>query len=468
MKGSTTGPVRAGPALAAIAAAGLALGAAVAVVGLGLGLRLVDGLAPRVIGGSATGLDLNALVPSLVATALLCIAGLVRGSAPALVTFAMGLAAFLGAVEAIAIIRSWLPTSSLEDRPLLVALAGVAGTSATWVVWRFFATAAPEPRRWVGLRTAAAVGLVALAFGAAVATASTAPLPVDPDAVTPYRLAARLMVAVTLGALALGSMLVVVPRLGRAWRRATGPAPIGWIDAMVEAFAPGLGRQRAAESERARLAADLHARVVPDLRQAMATAAASPVGGELVAERLRATLGDLETLMVERQSLVLEDFGLVAALEWLAERTQERTGVEVALDLDDDGGGVLQRRAVAGLPAAADAPGDEPRPPRAVERAAFRVALLATDNAIRHAPGARIAIRARVRAAAVRVEVSDDGPGFDVGAARAQPAGRRGLADMRTEAATVNARLEIGTTAAGGGPAATRISFDWPTGRGIA
>jgi signal transduction histidine kinase len=460
---------------AAAAAAGTAAVAAVTVVGLGLGLRLADELAPLVASASEADLDLDldldSLVPSLVAIALLCVAGLVRRVAPGLVAFALGLAALLGAIEAVAVIRAWLPASSPGERPILVALAGVAGTVATWVSWRFFTMAAPVPRRWAALRTATAVGLVALPFGLAVATATTAPLPDDPDAVTPYRLAARLMLAVSLGALALGAMLVVLPRLGQAWRRTTAPSPIGWVDALVEAFAPGLGRQRAAESERARLAADLHARVVPDLRQALTTAAASSPGSELVVERLRATLGDLETLMVERQSLVLEDFGLVAALEWLAERTQERTGAAIALDLEDEGGAEdVTHEAVEIAPAA------EPRPPRAVERAAFRVALLAADNAARHAPGATIAIRVRVGSGAVRVDVSDDGPGFDLEAARSRPSGRRGLADMTTEAAAVGARLEIRATAPGqpadrfaddGGRTGTAVIFEWPAGRAV-
>jgi signal transduction histidine kinase len=247
------------------------------------------------------------------------------------------------------------------------------------------------------------------------------------------------MLALVTGALILGSGSVVVPRLRQASRRARGSSPIGWLDALVETFVPSMGPQRAAEAERAKLAADLHATVVPELRRAIASAAATPA----VAGQLRTALDDLETLMVERQSTVLDEFGLVAALEWLAERIQERTGAEVTLDVD------------AGDLASAT----ESRPPRAIERAAFRSP--ARHRQRRPArPGRRIAMRVQARPAAVSLEVSDDGPGFDVEAMRVVAAERRGLTDMLNEAARIGARLAIDLSVTGG-PAGTHVSFEW-------
>lgn len=52
------------------------------------------------------------------------------------------------------------------------------------------------------------------------------------------------------------------------------------------------------------------------------------------------------------------------------------------------------------------------------------VALLASElvaNAVRHAKAATVAIRCEVTASHVRVEVIDDGPGFDPGSLPARP-----------------------------------------------
>ena len=92
-------------------------------------------------------------------------------------------------------------------------------------------------------------------------------------------------------------------------------------------------RREATEAERARLAADLHAHVLPELRRAAAAAASAGAPPEMQVD-LRRALEDVEQLMHQRQSIVLEQFGLVAALEWLAERTEERSALRVQLDLD--------------------------------------------------------------------------------------------------------------------------------------
>ena len=79
-----------------------------------------------------------------------------------------------------------------------------------------------------------------------------------------------------------------------------------------------------------------------------------------------------------RQSVVLEEYGLVAALEWLAERTQRRRPLVVDLELD--GAGVDDRGAIS----------------KPVAGAAFRVAQLAVDNVVRHADATRVVLRLTV------------------------------------------------------------------------
>src|SRR6267154_423149 len=78
---------------------------------------------------------------------------------------------------------------------------------------------------------------------------------------------------------------------------------------------------------------------------------------------LRTVDMELERLMADRWPVVLEAFGLVEALEDLAERTEADGTVEVGLEVQGAAG--------------------RPRPE--IERAAWRVAQLAIDNAVRHA-----------------------------------------------------------------------------------
>ena len=194
------------------------------------------------------------------------------------------------------------------------------------------------------------------------------------------------------------------------------------VPPLIDELVPGraAARDEATEAERARLAAELHAEVVPAVRRALAAVEA---GGsvERLATDLRDVLGEVEGLLAQRRSIVLEELGLVAGLEWLAERVEERGSTRVTVDVLD---------------------ASEIRPPRAVERAAFRVAALALDNVARHATGAAVAVTVLATAQRVTLSIEDDGPGItETRPAEARASGRRGLADMRAEAAAIGASL---------------------------
>lgn len=200
-------------------------------------------------------------------------------------------------------------------------------------------------------------------------------------------------------------------------------------------------RRIAIEEERARLAAELHAIVLPDLRRAAAAAAANGTPGDPVAAGLRSALVDVEQLIHGRQSVVLEQFGLGAALEWLAERVEERSDVRVTIEEADTSWiGVGNRTLTENMAAAR-------------QRAAFRVALLALDNVVRHSGASTATVQFGV-APRQFLAVVDDGAGMSASAAAARPG--RGLVDMRAEAVATGGTLEITSSESG-----TRVEIGW-------
>jgi signal transduction histidine kinase len=187
-------------------------------------------------------------------------------------------------------------------------------------------------------------------------------------------------------------------------------------------------------AERTRLAGDLHATVLPGLRRAIAEAEA---GGDpdVLARQLRTVDVELERLMADRWPVVLEAFGLVAALEDLAERIETDAGLAVQIDVERAG----------------------ERPPPSIERTAWRVAQLAIDNATRHADASNIMVTVAVAPEGVTLGISDDGRGFDPTASGAVRVGARGLADATRRALAVGATIRIEPRAGGG----TTVTFDW-------
>ena len=224
------------------------------------------------------------------------------------------------------------------------------------------------------------------------------------------------------------------PRAGTSWAENTWTLAAATIRELVPGQAAADEATLAAE--RTRLAGDLHATVLPGLRRAIAEAES---GGDpdTLAQRLRAVDRDLERVMADRWPVVLDAFGLVAALEELAEQVEADDALHVEIDVERNG----------------------ERPAVAIERAAWRVAQLAVDNAIRHAAATTITISVTVDPARVALAVADDGRGFDPARnASARPAGR-GLADADRRAAAVGARVTVDARPGLG----TRVAFDWPT-----
>lgn len=372
------------------------------------------------------------LLPVLAATALLLAAFLALPRSAAFAWAAATAAAAIGTLEVITVVRSLDGVAAGRAGHDLVALATLALIFGAAIGAGYGGRHWPRASRLArGAAVVTGAGLVATIVAAFSAVAAAGQPPVDAPLVgqlTPLRLATRVGLATIAGGFLVGLAADLGGPARRAFERwradSTKPADRR-LWRFVELLADELlswrvaDRRHAAEDERARLAADLHALVLPELRRAAATAEAKGMPAEVQVD-LRRALEDVEQLTHERQSIVLEQFGLVAALEWLAERTEERSQLRVELELD----GEVPDRPGAIDPAAA--------------RAAFRIALLALDNVVRHASATTATIRVTANPEALRLEVLDNGAGTV-----SDNRNGRGIGDMRAAAAASGGTVEV-------------------------
>ncbi|HEX7195501.1 MAG TPA: ATP-binding protein [Candidatus Limnocylindria bacterium] len=189
----------------------------------------------------------------------------------------------------------------------------------------------------------------------------------------------------------------------------------------------------AAETERARLAADLHDDALQQLTMLVRTL--DEGGQKEAAEEAREIATKLRSVVGDLRLPILDDLGAGAALEWLVERVGPLAGGPVKLERSD-----------------------ETRPPANVELAVFRVAQEALANAIKHGK-APIAVRYDVRAdGRVTLAIDDAGEGIGSGAAEEAPTlGHFGLLNMQQRAEQIGALLDVRRWPAGG----TRVALEW-------
>lgn len=203
----------------------------------------------------------------------------------------------------------------------------------------------------------------------------------------------------------------------------------------------------AGDEERARIARELHDSTAQTLAalcmQLGAAARVAAEEGDAAAaarmEELRRTCGDaleeVRTLAHTVHPRVLDDLGLVSALEWLGRQTREHTGLKVQVDAP-------LRRATL---------------PRDVQAALYRVAQEALRNATRHAQARAVRVTLDVRAGVAVLGITDDGIGFDVEAAERRRPGM-GLFSMRERVALAHGSVNIDSAPGSG----TRITASVP------
>jgi signal transduction histidine kinase len=157
---------------------------------------------------------------------------------------------------------------------------------------------------------------------------------------------------------------------------------------------------RAQEDERRRLARELHDDTIQSLialkQRVQLTrlglkghpAADSLVELESLAEQ---TIDNLRRQTRALRPIYLEDLGLVAALEMLAQETSQSAGIPVDFHCQ----------------------GDERRLPPEIELALYRMAQEALSNVARHAQASQANVDLRFESQAIALEVSDNGLGFE-------------------------------------------------------
>ncbi|MEO5964958.1 MAG: hypothetical protein ABIR11_05790 [Candidatus Limnocylindrales bacterium] len=396
--------------------------------------------------------DVSDWVPHLWALGAFTFVALTHSWAPTLAWVSLIVGATASTLASVGIVREVRAIAGDVTVPVLSALVAIALVVPPVVAAAYATWDGRRPRVVLALAWIAAGSLSATLIGSMVARTLLGERGGVPE---------WLWLGVVAGLTCIGLERDLRPAFGRTrerlaeTRRSDAADPDGRsgrsaftaVRVFVDELVPGreAGRHEAAESERGRLAADLHAEVLPSLRRALAEAEEGGTVERLAAD-LRMAVDEVEALLVSRRSIVLEEMGLLAALEWLAERTEDRSAVRVEI-------------LVAGDAVSPEAGRDAGRPPREVERAAFRVAQLAMDNVVRHAPGATVAVGIVMTPAVVRLRIEDDGDGPPIDEAAAARSGRRGIADMRAESRACEAVLEIGRGSGGQG---TLIAFRWP------
>jgi signal transduction histidine kinase len=182
----------------------------------------------------------------------------------------------------------------------------------------------------------------------------------------------------------------------------------------------------AQETERRRVALELHdetgqelTSILLGLRAVEDAATPEERAGALADVRALAvqTLQNVRRLAVELRPKALDDFGLVPALERLAESFGERTGMRVDLH-------ALQLDA---------------RLPEAIETTLYRVVQEALTNVVKHAQAEHVSIILARKGDSATAVIEDDGRGFDPSLVN----GGIGLAGMRERLALIGGRLEV-------------------------
>ena len=195
------------------------------------------------------------------------------------------------------------------------------------------------------------------------------------------------------------------------------------------------------ERERGRWARELHDETLQGLG-ALRLLLSSALAREepQLRSRVGAAVGQLETEITNLRGLIaelrpgaLDQLGLADAIEGLADHHRETAGLEVLTD-------------VAGCRRVEFDP--------ELESGVYRVVQEALTNVAKHAGASRVSVSVSCLPEALRLEVADDGVGFDPD----DPSAGFGLLGMRERVELAGGELEVGSVAGSG----TRLAAELP------
>jgi signal transduction histidine kinase len=189
----------------------------------------------------------------------------------------------------------------------------------------------------------------------------------------------------------------------------------------------------AQELERQRLARELHDETGQALTSILLGLkrldGESPEAVAELRELVVATLRDVRRLAVELRPKVLDDFGLVPALERLTQGFAEHTGISVDLEA-----GALTER-----------------PPVEVETAIYRIVQESLTNVVKHAQASSVSVVLTRGDGRIKAVIEDDGTGFapeTIGEGGIGLVGMRERIELLDGSLTVESSERSGTTVA--------------------
>jgi PAS domain S-box-containing protein len=195
--------------------------------------------------------------------------------------------------------------------------------------------------------------------------------------------------------------------------------------------------------ERTGIAREIHdvlGQELTALKMDLAWLARRATGQEVLVEKLRAMSAATDEIIQQVRRIsselrpgVLDDLGLLAAIEWQAEEFEERTGTLCTVESNVE---------------------DE-KLPRDVSTALFRIFQEALTNAARHAGAEHVAVRLWLEGDSLRLEVRDDGRG--ISHVQADHPESLGLLGIRERARRLGGTATIAAGSAGGTVVSVRV-----------
>ncbi|BDG07389.1 histidine kinase [Anaeromyxobacter paludicola] len=203
----------------------------------------------------------------------------------------------------------------------------------------------------------------------------------------------------------------------------------------------------AQESERKRIARELHDDTTQSLAVLVmgleaASAALRSGAGQPRLDEVKAlavqTLEEVHRIIRDLRPSVLDDLGFYSAVRWYADNTLGSRGVDVRCEI-----AATSRRL-----------------PPEMETALFRVCQEALNNVARHAQAEKVLVQLEQQGDVLRIEIEDDGRGFDLASAGGASGGRPhfGLMGIRERVEILGGKLQVDSAPGQG----TRLSIEVP------